>query len=121
MIDKINAIKAEVEGLTASNLQEVEELRIKYLSKKGEVSALMQEFRTVPAEQKRELGQQLNILKEAVTAKLASLRETLENTDTVDTDLDLTRTAAPMPLGTRHPLSLGREEIISIFSRTSER
>ncbi|MDE6418335.1 MAG: phenylalanine--tRNA ligase subunit alpha [Duncaniella sp.] len=117
MIDKINAIKAEVEGLTASNLQEVEELRIKYLSKKGEVSALMQEFRTVPAEQKRELGQQLNILKEAVTAKLAALRETLENTDTVDTDLDLTRTAAPMPLGTRHPLSLVREEIISIFSR----
>jgi len=117
MIDKINAIKAEVETLKATSLQEVEELRIKYLSKKGEVSALMQEFRTVPAEQKRELGQQLNVLKEAVTAKLAALREALENTDTVDADLDLTRTAAPMPLGTRHPLSLVREEIISIFSR----
>ncbi|MDE5727867.1 MAG: phenylalanine--tRNA ligase subunit alpha [Duncaniella sp.] len=117
MIDKINAIKAEVETLKATSLQAVEELRIKYLSKKGEVSALMQEFRTVPAEQKRELGQQLNVLKEAVTAKLAALREALESADTVDADLDLSRTAAPMPLGTRHPLSLVREEIISIFSR----
>ncbi|MDE5734110.1 MAG: phenylalanine--tRNA ligase subunit alpha [Duncaniella sp.] len=117
MIDKINAIKAEVETLKATSLQAVEELRIKYLSKKGEVSALMQEFRTVPAEQKRELGQQLNVLKEAVTAKLAALREALESADTVDADLDLSRSAAPMPLGTRHPLSLVREEIISIFSR----
>lgn len=117
MIDKINAIKAEVETLKATSLQAVEELRIKYLSKKGEVSALMQEFRTVPAEKKRELGQQLNVLKEAVTAKLAALREALESADTVDADLDLSRTAAPMPLGTRHPLSLVREEIISIFSR----
>lgn len=117
MIDKINQLKAEIEALEAANVQEVEALRIKYLSKKGAVSALMQDFRNVPPEQKRELGQALNQLKEAATAKLAALREALENTDTVDTDLDLTRTAAPMTLGTRHPLSLVREEIIAIFSR----
>lgn len=117
MIDKINQLKAEIEALEAANVQEVEALRIKYLSKKGAVSALMQDFRNVPPEQKRELGQALNQLKEAATAKLAALREALENADTVDTDLDLTRTAAPMPLGTRHPLSLVREEIIAIFSR----
>ncbi len=117
MIDKINQLKAEIEGLSASDIQEVEALRIKYLSKKGAVSALMQDFRTVPAEQKRELGQKLNELKTLASERINSLREALENTDTVDTDLDLTRSAAPMPLGTRHPLSLVKDEIISIFSR----
>ncbi len=117
MIEKINSLKAEIEGLTAADIQEVEALRIKYLSKKGEITALMQDFRTVPAEQKRELGQKLNELKTLATDRLASLREALENADTVDIDLDLTRTAAPMPLGTRHPLSLVKDEIISIFSR----
>ncbi len=117
MIDKINQIRAEIDTLTAADLQEVEALRIKYLSKKGILSALMQDFRSVPAEQKREVGQRLNELKEATTARLAAMRETLENADTVDTDLDLTRTPIPFPLGTRHPLSLVREEIVAIFSR----
>jgi len=117
MIDKINQLKAEIEAVTASNLDEVEALRIKYLSKKGAITALMQDFRNVPAEQKRELGQKLNELKTVATDRLAALREALENTDTVDDGLDLTRTAIPMPLGSRHPLSLVKDEIISIFSR----
>ncbi len=117
MIEKINQLKAEIEGLTASDIQEVEALRIKYLSKKGAVSVLMQDFRTVPAEQKRELGQKLNELKTMATERLNAMREALENADTVDEDIDLTRTAAPMPLGTRHPLSLVKDEIIAIFSR----
>ena len=117
MIDKINQLKAEIEALTASNLDEVEALRIKYLSKKGAITALMQDFRTVPAEQKREWGQKLNELKTIATDRLAALREALENTDIVEDSLDLTRTAIPMPLGSRHPLSLVKDEIISIFSR----
>lgn len=117
MIDKINQLKAEIEAMTASGLEEVEALRIKYLSKKGAITALMQDFRTVPAEQKRELGQKLNELKTVATDRLAALREALENTDTVDDNLDLTRTAIPMSLGSRHPLSLVKDEIISIFSR----
>ena len=117
MIDKINQLKAEIEAASAANLDEVEALRIKYLSKKGAITALMQDFRNVPAEQKRELGQKLNELKTAATDRLAALREQLENTDTVDDDLDLTRTAIPMPLGSRHPLSLVKDEIVSIFSR----
>ncbi len=117
MIEKINQLKAEIEGLSAATAQEVEALRIKYLSKKGEISALMADFRTVPAEQKRELGQKLNELKTLATDKLNTLREALESADNVDADLDLTRTAAPLPLGSRHPLSLVRNEIISIFSR----
>ncbi len=117
MIEKINQLKAEIEGLSAATPQEVEALRIKYLSKKGEISALMTDFRTVPAEQKRELGQKLNELKNIATDKLNALREALESADNVDADLDLSRTAAPLPLGTRHPLSLVKNEIISIFSR----
>lgn len=77
----------------------------------------MQDFRSVPAEQKREMGQKLNELKTLATDKLNELRESFENADTVEVDLDLTRTAAPMPLGSRHPLSLVKDEIISIFSR----
>ena len=117
MIDKIHQLKAEIEAATAASIDEVEALRIKYLSKKGAITALMQDFRTVPAEQKRELGQKLNELKTIATDRLTALRETLENSDTVDSDLDLTRTAAPMPLGSRHPLSLVKDEIIAIFSR----
>ena len=89
MIEKINQLKAEIEGLSAANPQEVEALRIKYLSKKGEISALMTDFRTVPAEQKRELGQKLNELKNLATDKLNALREALDSTDNIDAELDL--------------------------------
>ena len=117
MIEKINRLKAEIESLTAKDLAEVDQLRIKYLSKKGEVSLLFNDFRTVPANQKKEMGQALNALKNLATEKIAALRESLETADSIDPTLDLTRTAAPIPLGSRHPLSLVREEIISIFSR----
>ena len=117
MIEKINRLKAEIESLTAKDLAEVDQLRIKYLSKKGEVSLLFNDFRTVPADQKKEMGQALNALKNLTTEKIAALRESLETADSIDPTLDLTRTAAPIPLGSRHPLSLVREEIISIFSR----
>ena len=117
MIDKINQLKAEIEALEAKTPQDVEALRIKYLSKKGAVSELMADFRNVPAEQKRELGQKLNELKNLATDRLNALREALETADNTAADIDLSRTAAPMPLGTRHPLSLLRNEIVSIFSR----
>lgn len=117
MIEKINNLKAQIEGLTAGNAAEVEALRIKYLSKKGEVSLLFNDFRTVPAEQKKEMGQKLNELKNLATDKINALREALENSDTSCDGIDLTRTASPIRLGSRHPLSLVRNEIISIFSR----
>lgn len=117
MINKINNLKAEIEGLKASNASEVEALRIKYLSKKGEVSLLFNDFRNVPAEQKKEMGQLLNELKNLATDKINALREALESADTSCDGIDLTRTPSPIKLGTRHPLSLVRNEIISIFSR----
>ena len=117
MLDKINALRAEVEALTAINAEEVEALRLKYLSKKGEISAIMADFRNVPADRKKEIGMAINELKTAATDKINELKTAVELADDVTDDLDLTRTAAPMRLGTRHPLSLVREEIVSIFSR----
>ena len=116
MISKIEQLKAEISALQANTAEAVEQLRIKYLSKKGEISALMNDFRTVPAEQKRELGQRLNELKTIATEKLASLKESLADTaDKEKANIDLTRTATPLPLGTRHPLSLVKNEILNIF------
>ncbi len=117
MIEKIQELMAEIEGLKASNAEEIEALRIKYLSKKGEISALMNDFRNVAADQKRELGQRLNALKQAATDKINALREQYQSEEHVDEGIDLTRPAYPEEVGTRHPLSLVRQEIIDIFSR----
>lgn len=117
MINKINNLKQEIEALSASTEAEVEELRIKYLSKKGAVSLLFNDFRNVPADQKKEIGQAINELKNITTEKINSLREAMSTTDCGNESIDLTRTPAVMPLGSRHPLSLVRNEIISIFSR----
>lgn len=117
MLNKIAGLKAEIEALSASTPDEVEALRIKYLSKKGAVTALMADFRNVPAENKREIGQAINELKNFATDRINSLREALDTADTVDPTLDLTRPGAAMPVGTRHPLSIVTDEIISIFSR----
>ena len=117
MIQKIEMHLSEVDGLTAATPQEWDALRIKYLSKKGVVNDLMADFRNVPAEQKREVGMKLNELKTALQEKLAALKETMAASEDNHDDLDLTRTPYPVRLGTRHPLTLVRNEIIDIFSR----
>ena len=117
MLDRINALKAEISALQASTPEEVEALRIKYLSKKGAVNALMADFRNVPADQKKAVGMEINALKEMAAGKINALRSATESAETLDDSLDLSRTAAPLPLGTRHPLSLVRDEIVEIFRR----
>jgi len=117
MIEKIEALLSEIEQLKASSADELEAARIKYLSKKGIISALMDDFRSVPAEQKRELGMRVNDLKQKATEKILSLREQFGNNGSTYADMDLSRTAYPVPLGTRHPISLVREEINDIFKR----
>ncbi len=117
MTDKINQIRAALEAATAADAAGVEALRIRFLSKKGEISALMNDFRTVPAELKRELGQKLNELKTYATERINALREEIEAGSAGADELDLSRTAAPVGLGTRHPVSLVREQIIDIFRR----
>ena len=117
MIDKIKSLLQEVEKIKAANAEELEALRIKYLSKKGEISMLMNDFRNVPAEQKREVGKFINELKETAQNKINELKENFKNTQTINNDIDLTRSAYPLELGTRHPLSLVRKEICDIFGR----
>ncbi|HHX32358.1 MAG TPA: phenylalanine--tRNA ligase subunit alpha [Bacteroidales bacterium] len=117
MIDKIEAILSEVEELKASGSEELEVLRLKYLSKKGIIPSLMDEFRTIPAEQKREVGARINVLKQRATDKINELKEQFESNDAGDISIDLTRTAYPVALGTRHPISIVKEEINDIFKR----
>ncbi|MCC8072059.1 MAG: phenylalanine--tRNA ligase subunit alpha [Bacteroidales bacterium] len=117
MIEQIKNLKAEIASLQATSADEVEALRIKYLSKKGVINQLMADFRQLPPEQKREVGAPLNELKTLATDTINALKEALTAADDMDPNLDLSRSVAPLPLGTRHPLSLVREEIISIFSR----
>jgi len=117
MIDKIKNLSDEIAALKAGTEKEIEELRIKYLSKKGEISQLFGEFRQVPNEKKREVGQLLNELKTKATEKINSLKGNLEAEASSGHDLDLSLPASPYKLGSRHPLSVVRNEIISIFTR----
>ena len=117
MLEKIQELMAEVEALQAKSATEVEALRIKYLSKKGKITALMADFRNVSADQKREVGIKINELKNKAQERINSLRETLASTDTEDENIDITRTAYPIKLGTRHPITLVKNEIIDIFAR----
>lgn len=117
MQDKIKQLLAEIESLTGANAQELEELRIKYISKKGLVSQLFDEFRNVPAEEKRIVGQRLNELKTRAQERINELRDALSIAQQERAEVDWTRTAYPVRLGTRHPLTLVQEEICSIFAR----
>ncbi len=117
MIDKINKLLSEIEEIKAANTQQLEDLRIKFLSKKGAISVLMDDFRNVAAEEKKVLGAKLNELKTKAQDRINELKENLENSSSTDETIDLTRTAYPIELGSRHPLSLVKKEICDIFKR----
>ncbi len=117
LLEKIEALKAQINELKAENSEALEALRIKYLSKKGEITALFNEFRNVPNEQKREFGQRLNELKTLATDKINSLKDGFKENESKAGKIDVTRPAFPGEIGTRHPISTVRKEIIDIFSR----
>ena len=118
MQERIQQLTAELQALTAHSEQEVEDLRIKYISKKGLVSQLFDEFKTVPNEEKRQVGQPLNALKTLATDKINELRASLSSGgDDEGLGIDWSRTAYPTPLGSRHPLTIVQQEICSIFAR----
>jgi len=117
MIERIQNLLTEVNSWSAANVEELETLRIKYLSKKGKISQLFNDFREVPNEQKRQVGQFLNELKEKAQDRLNELKSAFEGTDNTDADADYSRSAYPVELGTRHPLSIVKNEIVDIFAR----
>jgi phenylalanyl-tRNA synthetase alpha chain len=120
MLEKINKLLEEVESLGATTKEQVEEYRIKWLSKKGEITALFEDFREVPNDLKKELGQKLNILRNKAQEKINALKESLENQSQSqkNENIDLTVPAFPtLQNGSRHPLTIIKNEIIGIFSR----
>ena len=117
ILERIEQLLKEVNELKASNAEEIEALRLKYLSKKGEINALMADFRNVAPEQKKEVGMKINELKQTAMEKINGLREQMATSDDGTDDIDLTRSPYPIPLGTRHPLTIVENEIIDIFSR----
>ena len=118
MQERIQQLTAELQALTAHSAQEVEDLRIKYISKKGLVSQLFDEFKTVPNEEKKQVGQLLNALKTLATDKINELRASLTAGGADEgLGIDWSRTAYPTPLGSRHPLTIVQQEICAIFAR----
>lgn len=118
MQDKIEKLLEEIRNVSAKRAEEVEELRIKYLSKKGAIAALFDEFKNVPNESKKLMGQKLNELKTYATERIRTLKEEADKGAAKEENLiDWSRTAYPTPLGTRHPISLVEEEICNIFGR----
>ncbi len=118
ILNKIEQLLNEVKNLDAKNAADIEELRLKYLSKKGEINALMQDFRSVAAEDKKAIGMKINELKQTAFDRINALRDQLEQQGGQEQGaMDLTRTPYPIELGTRHPLTIVTNEIIDIFSR----
>lgn len=118
MIDQLKKHLTEVENFSSDNPQEIEAFRIQYLGKKGLLNQFFSEFKNIPAEDKKEFGQTINELKNKATEKVNSLKKTIES-GSKDKKIynDLTRPSEPMELGTRHPISIVKNEIIDIFSR----
>ena len=117
LLQKIESLIEEINALQANSAEEIESLRLKYLSKKGEVNALMQDFKNVAADDKKTVGMKINALKALAFDKINGLRAQLESGTSQDADIDLTRTPYPTALGTRHPLSIVKNEIVEIFQR----
>ena len=117
MKDRISELLEEVSKLSAENAEQLEALRIKYLSKKGEISSLFNDFKNVAADQKREVGGLLNELKTKATERIAEMKAEFEAKQAQADAPDVTRTPDPIEVGTRHPLSLVKNEIVDIFSR----
>jgi phenylalanyl-tRNA synthetase alpha chain len=117
MKERIEELRKEIENFQIGVEADLEQFRIAYLSKKGHISVLFEGFRSVPAEAKRVTGQLLNDLKQFATDKYNEFKERLSMTETVQSSVDLSMPAYPLAEGTRHPISIVRNEIIDIFSR----
>lgn len=118
MKDRIEELLNEIEAFTASSKEHVEEFRIKILSKKGKVTELFDDFKSVAPELRKEVGQKLNDLKNKAQDKINQLKEKFEDvSDKKNEEIDLTLPAENIAVGSRHPLSLVRNQIVEIFSK----
>lgn len=120
MKDKIEALMAEIAAISAATKQDIEDARVRLLGKKGSITALFDEFRSVPADQKREFGAKLNVLKNAALARIEELREAAENAEAgagKNSSDDLSMPGETLDLGSRHPVSIVRQEIVDIFRK----
>jgi len=117
MLQKITNLLSEVSSFSVKNASELESFRLKYLSKKGLLSDLFEDFKNVPAAEKKEIGQKLNLLKQNALEKYNSLKNELLNFEEKVDSSDLTRPAFLYSIGSRHPISIVRNELIDIFTR----
>src|SRR5690606_11201997 len=117
MIDKIKELIAEAEAFTTQSKEEVEAFRIKYLGKKGLLNDYFAEFKNVANEQKKEFGQVINTLKQTAENKVNALKEELESKEIAKGIYgDLSRPGEPIQIGSRHPISIVKNQITEIFS-----
>lgn len=117
MRERLNELLKEVESFTAQKPEQVEEFRIKVLGSKGVLKELFADFKNVPNEQKKEVGQLINQVKEQAQLKIDEFKALFENVIPVDNTIDLTKPGFPTTVGSRHPISLVKNEIVEIFSR----
>jgi phenylalanyl-tRNA synthetase alpha chain len=117
MIALINTVREEIEQFSISDKQSLENFRIRFLGSKGQTKVLFGELKSVPNEQKKEIGQLLNDLRKIAESKYESFTEALESNEGDQQKIDLSRPGSYEETGARHPLSLVRREIIEIFSR----
>ena len=117
MLQKISDLLNEVVSFSVKNPEQLEIFRLKYLSKKGLLSDLFEDFKNVPSSEKKEIGQKLNLLKQNAQEKYNSLKAQLLNYVEESDGADLTRPAFPFSFGSRHPISIIRNELIDIFTR----
>jgi phenylalanyl-tRNA synthetase alpha chain len=117
MTDKIKQYIAEAQDFQTQNAKELEEFRIKFLGSKGLLKDFFAEFKNVPNDQKKEFGQVINLLKTTAEDKVKSIQDVLESKIEVKGIYgDLSRPSEPISIGSRHPISLVKNQIIDIFS-----
>ena len=116
--EEIEQLLQKIENLKAQKLQDVEDIRVRLLGKKGEITKMFEEFRSVLPEQKKEFGQKLNLLKTKAAERIEVLRQGFDNVQIAGCEKsDFTKPGDKFELGTRHPISLAREEILNIFGK----
>ena len=117
LLQKIEDFKKEIAAFTAADDKQVDEFRIKFLGTKGIVKAIMAEMKTVPAEKKKEFGQILNEFKQFAEGRLEELKTSTSNEEHQTSNIDLSLPGDPIPLGSRHPITLMKNRVNSIFRR----